>query len=279
MMSIRRSVDLRGGPGGRGETGADGGQAGRLNSRSKMTAMTMRPYLDAFPTHGERVYIDPAAVVIGDVSLGDDVSIWPGCVIRGDVNSIAIGARTNVQDGTIVHVTHEGPFTRPGGLPTVVANDVTVGHGVMHLRHQGAASAFEAAQDVELPERLRAVEHAGEDLARRLEQLGAPARRGNVAREEVAVQVEPGVALLGRVPEIEGSRHHLLHEAGQALELGSDRAAVGGGIEIAVEDRDRADVHRRVLALGVEEGGVGRAQHEHAVGRLGRLGGEPRLAR
>ncbi|MBF6025994.1 gamma carbonic anhydrase family protein [Lysobacter niastensis] len=93
--------------------------------------MTMRPYLDTFPTHGERVYVDPAATVIGDVTLGDDVSVWPGCVIRGDVNSIRIGARTNVQDGTIVHVTHEGPFTRPGGLPTVIANDVTIGHGAI----------------------------------------------------------------------------------------------------------------------------------------------------
>jgi carbonic anhydrase/acetyltransferase-like protein (isoleucine patch superfamily) len=93
--------------------------------------MTMRPYLDAFPTHGERVYVDPAATVIGDVNLGDDVSVWPGCVIRGDVNSISIGARTNVQDGTIVHVTHEGPFTRPGGLPTVIGNDVTIGHGAI----------------------------------------------------------------------------------------------------------------------------------------------------
>jgi carbonic anhydrase/acetyltransferase-like protein (isoleucine patch superfamily) len=93
--------------------------------------MTMRPYLDAFPTHGERVYIDPAAVVIGAVTIGDDASIWPMCVVRGDVNEIHIGARTNLQDGTIVHVTHEGPFTRPGGLPTVIGNDVTVGHGAI----------------------------------------------------------------------------------------------------------------------------------------------------
>ena len=93
--------------------------------------MSLRPYLDAFPSLGERVYVDSAATVIGAVSLGDDVSIWPGCVVRGDVNSIAIGARTNVQDGTIVHVTHEGPVTRPGGLPTVIANDVTIGHGAI----------------------------------------------------------------------------------------------------------------------------------------------------
>lgn len=93
--------------------------------------MSLRPYLDQFPALGERVYVDPAATVIGTVTLGDDVSIWPGCVVRGDVNSIAIGARTNVQDGTVVHVTHEGPFTRPGGLPTVIGEDVTIGHAAI----------------------------------------------------------------------------------------------------------------------------------------------------
>ncbi|MFC4728651.1 gamma carbonic anhydrase family protein [Coralloluteibacterium thermophilus] len=91
----------------------------------------LRPYLDARPQLGARVYVDPAATVIGDVALGDDASVWPGCVLRGDVNRIRIGARTNVQDGTIVHVTHEGPFTRPGGIPTLVGDDVTIGHGVI----------------------------------------------------------------------------------------------------------------------------------------------------
>ncbi|WP_425480834.1 gamma carbonic anhydrase family protein [Montanilutibacter psychrotolerans] len=93
--------------------------------------MAIRPFLEHFPALGERVYVDPAATVIGRVTLGDDASVWPGCVVRGDVNEIQIGARTNIQDGTIVHVTHEGPFTRPGGLPTVIANDVTIGHGAI----------------------------------------------------------------------------------------------------------------------------------------------------
>lgn len=93
--------------------------------------MNLRPYLDQFPTLGERVYVDPAATVIGAVTLEDDVSIWPGCVVRGDVNTISIGARTNMQDGAIVHVTHEGPFTRPGGIPTVIGHDVTIGHGAV----------------------------------------------------------------------------------------------------------------------------------------------------
>lgn len=93
--------------------------------------MNIRPFLDKQPVLGERVYVDPAACVIGDVVLGDDVSIWPGTVVRGDVNFIRVGARTNIQDGTIVHVTHEGPFTRPGGLPTLIGEGVTIGHGAV----------------------------------------------------------------------------------------------------------------------------------------------------
>lgn len=90
--------------------------------------MSLRPYLDQFPTLGERVYVDPAATVIGKVTLGDDVSIWPGCVVRGDVNFIEIGARTNVQDGTVIHVSHDGPHAKLGGFATVIGEDVTIGH-------------------------------------------------------------------------------------------------------------------------------------------------------
>lgn len=93
--------------------------------------MNIRPYLDRFPVLGERVYVDPAACVIGDVELDDDVSVWPFTVVRGDVNHIRIGARSNLQDGTIIHVTHEGPFTRPGGWPTLIGSDVTIGHGAI----------------------------------------------------------------------------------------------------------------------------------------------------
>jgi carbonic anhydrase/acetyltransferase-like protein (isoleucine patch superfamily) len=93
--------------------------------------MSVRPFLDKHPALGQRIYVDPAACVIGEVALGDDVSIWPMAVVRGDVNSIAIGARTNVQDAAVVHVTHEGPFTRPGGWPTLIGADVTIGHGAI----------------------------------------------------------------------------------------------------------------------------------------------------
>ena len=79
----------------------------------------LRTYRGIAPTLGARVYVDPAATVIGAVELADDVSIWPGAVLRGDVHHIRIGARSNVQDGTIVHVTHDGPYS-PGGFPTLV---------------------------------------------------------------------------------------------------------------------------------------------------------------
>jgi len=82
------------------------------------------------PRLGERVYIHRTASVTGSVELGDDASVWPMTAIRGDVNHIAIGARSNIQDGCILHVTHEGPWC-PTGLPLTVGEDVTVGHGAI----------------------------------------------------------------------------------------------------------------------------------------------------
>ena len=90
--------------------------------------MPIRPFRDKMPTLGERCYVDEGAQLIGDVVLGDDASLWPGVVVRGDVNFIRIGARTNVQDGTIVHVSHDGPHAKLGGFATVIGEDVTIGH-------------------------------------------------------------------------------------------------------------------------------------------------------
>jgi Carbonic anhydrases/acetyltransferases, isoleucine patch superfamily len=78
---------------------------------------------------GARVYVDPAATVIGRVTIGDDSSIWPSAVVRGDVHAIEIGARTSIQDGSVLHVTHDGPYS-PGGRSTIIGSDVTVGHRV-----------------------------------------------------------------------------------------------------------------------------------------------------
>jgi carbonic anhydrase/acetyltransferase-like protein (isoleucine patch superfamily) len=93
--------------------------------------MAIRPFEGQLPRLGARVWVDPAATLVGDVELGDDASLWPGTVVRGDVNHIRIGARSNVQDGTIIHVTHEGPYTRPGGYPTLIGADVTIGHAAV----------------------------------------------------------------------------------------------------------------------------------------------------
>jgi carbonic anhydrase/acetyltransferase-like protein (isoleucine patch superfamily) len=92
--------------------------------------MNIRPYLDSLPRLGANVYIDPAAVVIGDVEIGDDASLWPFAVARGDVNYVRIGARTNIQDGAVLHVTHDGEYT-PGGFPLIIGDDVTIGHGAI----------------------------------------------------------------------------------------------------------------------------------------------------
>jgi carbonic anhydrase/acetyltransferase-like protein (isoleucine patch superfamily) len=91
--------------------------------------MSISSYRNISPSLGARVYIDPAAVVIGKVTIGDDSSVWPTAVIRGDVNSITIGERTSIQDGSVLHVTHDGPY-RPGGRALIIGSDVTVGHRV-----------------------------------------------------------------------------------------------------------------------------------------------------
>ena len=88
----------------------------------------LRPFRDRLPTLGARAYVDPAASVIGDVVLGDDVSVWPFTVVRGDVNFIRVGDRTNLQDGSVVHVSHDGPHAKLGGFATRIGNDVTIGH-------------------------------------------------------------------------------------------------------------------------------------------------------
>ena len=92
----------------------------------------LRSHQGISPDLGERVYIDPASVVIGDVVLGDDCSVWPMTVIRGDMHRIRIGARTSVQDGSVLHITHASDFS-PEGFPLTIGEDVTIGHkAILH---------------------------------------------------------------------------------------------------------------------------------------------------
>ena len=90
----------------------------------------IRDFDDKKPQLGAGVYIDASAQVIGDVVIGDDSSVWPLTTIRGDINSIRIGKRSNIQDGSVLHVTHRGEFS-PDGAELHVGDEVTVGHKVL----------------------------------------------------------------------------------------------------------------------------------------------------
>jgi reactive intermediate/imine deaminase len=92
--------------------------------------MTISHYLTTFPQLGEKNYIHPSAQVIGDVRMGDDVSIWCNAVLRGDVNHIVVGRGTNIQDLTMCHVSHKNA-AKPDGSPLVIGEFVTIGHSVI----------------------------------------------------------------------------------------------------------------------------------------------------
>ncbi|SDH22023.1 Carbonic anhydrase or acetyltransferase, isoleucine patch superfamily [Pseudomonas flavescens] len=92
--------------------------------------MTIRTYQGTTPELAEGVFVDASAVVIGDVQIGEDSSVWPLTVIRGDMHRIRIGKRTSVQDGSVLHITHAGPFN-PDGFPLIIGDEVTIGHKVM----------------------------------------------------------------------------------------------------------------------------------------------------
>ena len=90
----------------------------------------LRPYQNIMPKLAKGAYVDSAAVVVGDVTIGSDSSFWPGVAARGDVNRIVVGARTNIQDNSVLHVTHKGPYD-PEGFPLTIGDDVTAGHRVI----------------------------------------------------------------------------------------------------------------------------------------------------
>ncbi len=90
----------------------------------------IRTFEGITPVIAASTFIDEMAVVIGNVSIGEDSSVWPAAVIRGDVNTITIGSRTSIQDGSVLHVNHDDEYN-PGGDPLHVGSNVTVGHKVM----------------------------------------------------------------------------------------------------------------------------------------------------
>lgn len=97
---------------------------------NKTSLNNLRRYNGILPTIDKNTYIDPSAVLVGDITLASDVSIWPLVAARGDVNYITIGHRSNIQDGSVLHVTrksHENVM----GNPLIIGDDVTVGHKCM----------------------------------------------------------------------------------------------------------------------------------------------------
>lgn len=90
----------------------------------------LRSFAGQQPQLGAGAWVDDSAQVIGAVTIGDDSSVWPLASVRGDVNHIHIGARSNVQDNAVLHVTHDGPYS-PGGIPLQIGDDVTIGHAVV----------------------------------------------------------------------------------------------------------------------------------------------------
>jgi carbonic anhydrase/acetyltransferase-like protein (isoleucine patch superfamily) len=91
--------------------------------------MSVYSFLHYHPRLGEEVFIHTSAQVIGAVTLGARVSVWPGTVLRGDMNTITVGADTNIQDLSVLHVTHPGPVIAEGA-PLVIGSRVTIGHRV-----------------------------------------------------------------------------------------------------------------------------------------------------
>ncbi|MNO66982.1 UDP-3-O-(3-hydroxymyristoyl)glucosamine N-acyltransferase [compost metagenome] len=92
--------------------------------------MTIRSYQGKTPKLGEKVFVDPSAVLIGDIEIGADSSVWPLVTVRGDMHRIRIGSRTSIQDGSVLHITHAGPYN-PDGFPLTIGDEVTVGHKVL----------------------------------------------------------------------------------------------------------------------------------------------------
>lgn len=89
--------------------------------------MVTKAFRGKTPIIGQRVWLDESAVIIGDVEIGNDSSVWPLVSIRGDMHQIRIGVRTNIQDNSCLHITHASEF-KPEGHPLIIGDDVTVGH-------------------------------------------------------------------------------------------------------------------------------------------------------
>ncbi len=178
---------------------------------------SIRTLNGASPQLGERVFVDASAVVIGRVILGDDASVWPQTVIRGDVSDIRIGARSNVQDLSMLHVSSPRDG-RPNGTPLIVGEDVTIGHRViLHactigdrvLVGMGAIVADDVVIEPDVLVGAGALVTPGQHLASRGLYLGNPARR---ARELKDTEIEMLAAMAPRYVRVKDE--YLAQDAG-----------------------------------------------------------------
>ncbi|MBF0308375.1 MAG: gamma carbonic anhydrase family protein [Magnetococcales bacterium] len=154
--------------------------------------MPIHPFEGVWPTIHPQAFVHPDAVVIGQVEIGAESSVWPQTVIRGDVNFIRIGARVNIQDGSILHVNRARPGL-PEGAPLILEDDCTVAHGVIlhacHL-HKGAFVAMGAiVMDLAVIGEEALVGAAslvspGKQISPRTLWLGSPAVEKRPLREE-----------------------------------------------------------------------------------------------
>ena len=144
------------------------------------------------PRLGQRVYVADQALVIGQVEIGDDSSIWPMTVVRADVKHIRIGARSNIQDGSVLHVTHDSGY-HPGGYALAVGSDVTVGHRVIlhgctigdrSLIGMGATVMDGAVLEPDLILGAGSLVPPGKTLTSGYLWVGSPARRARAITDE-----------------------------------------------------------------------------------------------
>ena len=179
--------------------------------------MTDRPDVSIIPIHGktprihDSAFIAPGCRIIGDVEIGPDASIWYNCVIRADVNAIRIGARTNIQDGTIVHCDSPKPG-HPDGFPTIIGDDVLIGHlAMVHgctLEDRAFVGLSSVVMDgcvIESDGMLaaQALLTPGKRIAARQLWGGSPAKYMRDLTDEAIAGMQAGVANY-----VENGRHH-----------------------------------------------------------------------
>lgn len=167
--------------------------------------MPLYPYSGKHPTAGNNCYIAPTATLIGDVTIGDGASVWFGAVLRGDVSPIIVGARSNIQDGTVIH--------GEDGCPTTIGEDVTVGHNaIIHAATVGD----------------RVLVGMGATLLSRC-RIGPDTIIGARALVTEKVQIPEGVLALGipaqpRRSLTHSEKEHILSSARHYVELASQYA-------------------------------------------------------